>query len=168
MKTKTFARWSAFAILIAVASPLRADAPMKMPMPPTNESEFARAMMGSMAVMDKNMMAARVTGDPDRDFAAMMIPHHQGAVEMAKIQLQYGKDPILRRLAQEIIATQNEEIAVMNRRLAALETTSPRVAPLGMAPLGMAPVASLAPLQPSRFRAATAFIPPIRSPTRFR
>jgi uncharacterized protein (DUF305 family) len=48
----------------------------------------------------------------------MMIPHHQGAIDMAKAELLYGKDPVLRRLAQEIITTQNSEIQVMRRQLA--------------------------------------------------
>ena len=58
------------------------------------------------------------TGDPDRDFAEMMIAHHQGAIEMAQIQLQYGKDEQLRRLAQGIIVEQQQEIATMRRILA--------------------------------------------------
>jgi uncharacterized protein (DUF305 family) len=45
----------------------------------------------------------------------MMIPHHQGAIDMAKAELLYGKDPVLRRLAQEIIITQNSEIQVMQQ-----------------------------------------------------
>jgi uncharacterized protein (DUF305 family) len=53
-------------------------------------------------------------GKPDADFALMMIPHHQGAVDMAKVELQFGTDPRLRRLAQEIIVTQQSEIQVMN------------------------------------------------------
>ena len=81
---------------------------------------FAQAMMQSMTKMDKDMMAAPMTGDPDHDFAAMMIPHHQGAVEMAKAILLHGKDPVLRRLAQEIIVTQRQEIEVMRLRLAKL------------------------------------------------
>lgn len=55
------------------------------------------------------------TGDADRDFVAGMIPHHQGAVEMAEIELRYGHDPALRKLARDIVATQREEIALMRR-----------------------------------------------------
>jgi uncharacterized protein (DUF305 family) len=72
--------------------------------------------------MHKNMSIVP-SGDPDRDFAAMMIPHHQGAVDMAKIQLQFGKDPVLRRLAQGIIVEQLQEIEVMQRQLRQLAAT---------------------------------------------
>ena len=56
-------------------------------------------------------MQVKPTGDSDRDFAAMMIPHHQGAIDMARVQLQHGKDPELRRMAQKIIDDQEREIA---------------------------------------------------------
>src|SRR5450759_1961032 len=62
------------------------------------DATCASQMMRAMNRMDAGMMAAKPTGNPDRDFAAMMIPHHQGAVDMAKIQLIYGRDPVLRRL----------------------------------------------------------------------
>jgi uncharacterized protein (DUF305 family) len=62
-------------------------------------------------------MGIAPSGDPDRDFAAMMIPHHQGAVDMARVELQFGKDPVLRRLAQGIIVEQLQEIEVMQREL---------------------------------------------------
>ena len=55
------------------------------------------------------------SGDPDRDFAAMMIPHHQGAVDAAKAVLLYGKDPQVKRLAQEILTEQALEIEYMRR-----------------------------------------------------
>jgi uncharacterized protein (DUF305 family) len=71
----------------------------------------------SMAIMSRDMMATPMTGDPDRDFATMMIPHHQGAIDMAKVELLYGKDAVLRRLAQEIIVTQKSEIDLMRRQL---------------------------------------------------
>lgn len=72
------------------------------------------AMKASMSSMS-GMMAAKPTGMPDRDFVAMMLPHHQGAVEMAKVQLRFGKDPELRKLARSIIKDQEREIAFMKR-----------------------------------------------------
>lgn len=64
-------------------------------------------------------MATGLTGDPDVDFVRGMIPHHQGAIDMARIQLEYGKDSELRRLAQAIIEAQETEIAEMRTWLAA-------------------------------------------------
>ena len=71
------------------------------------------------AAMNKMMadMTVKPTGDVDRDFVAMMVPHHQGAIDMAQAELKYGHNEQLRRLAQEIVVTQQQEIAVM--RLAA-------------------------------------------------
>jgi uncharacterized protein (DUF305 family) len=65
------------------------------------------------------MAAAPMTGDADRDFVTMMIPHHQGAVEMARTELAFGKDPALRHLATLIVIAQRREIALMRRWLAA-------------------------------------------------
>jgi uncharacterized protein (DUF305 family) len=62
--------------------------------------------------MHKDMMVP-LTGDADRDFLAGMIPHHQGAVDMAEVVLKYGKDPRVKKLAQDIIAAQKREIAMM-------------------------------------------------------
>lgn len=70
------------------------------------------AFMTSMSSM-QHAMDAPMTGDPDKDFVTMMLPHHQGAVEMAKIELQYGKDPGLRAMAKDIVASQAKEIAAM-------------------------------------------------------
>jgi uncharacterized protein (DUF305 family) len=58
-------------------------------------------------------MAVKPTGDVDADFVAMMVPHHQGAIDMALAVLRHGRNPQIRRLAQEIIVTQQQEIAVM-------------------------------------------------------
>ena len=81
------------------------------------DSTFASQMMQAMDRMNSGMAAARPTGDPDGDFAAMMIPHHQGAIDMAKVELIYGRDPVLRRLAQGIIVEQQQEIELMQRSL---------------------------------------------------
>jgi len=80
------------------------------------------------AAMNKMMadMTVKPTGDVDRDFVAMMVPHHQGAVDMAKAELKYGHNEQLRRLAQEIVVTQQQEIAVM--RLAVGDRLPPSVA----------------------------------------
>ena len=83
-------------------------APMSAPSSPADQS-FA----GGMSDMYHAMAAAAMTGNADQDFVAMMLPHHQGAVAMAKTELQYGKDPQLRKLARDIVAAQEKEIAQM-------------------------------------------------------
>jgi len=83
----------------------------------TGEKPFAALMDDAMNVMQMGMSRAPMNGDADHDFAAMMIPHHQGAIDMAKAELLYGKNPVLRRLAQEIIVTQSSEIAVIQAQL---------------------------------------------------
>ncbi len=65
--------------------------------------------------MMKDMSAPAYTGDADKDFVAHMIPHHQGAIEMAQVELKYGKDPELKRLARNIIKAQHDEIGFMQR-----------------------------------------------------
>jgi hypothetical protein len=67
------------------------------------------------AAMKKMMndMTVTPTGDVDADFVAMMVPHHQGAIDMAIAVLRHGRNPQIRRLAQEIIVTQQQEIAAM-------------------------------------------------------
>lgn len=75
-------------------------------------SEFADAMERAMDRMMADMHIAP-TGDVDRDFVSMMVPHHQGAIDMAVAVLQYGKNPQLKRIAQEIIIEQQQEIEAM-------------------------------------------------------
>jgi uncharacterized protein (DUF305 family) len=67
------------------------------------------------AAMNRMMadMTIKPTGDVDRDFVAMMVPHHQGAVDMAKAELKYGHNAQLLRLARQIVAAQQQEITVM-------------------------------------------------------
>jgi len=87
---------------------------------------FHQQMDSVMTVMDTGMQ--QMGGVPptniDASFAAMMVPHHQGAVDMARLQLLYGKDPELRRLAQSIIAEQQIEIQQMNAWLRKHQTAT--------------------------------------------
>jgi hypothetical protein len=76
-----------------------------------------RAMMGDAVTRMHAAMNVPYTGNADRDFARMMIPHHQGAIDMALVELRYGKDQRLKRLAQEIIVSQQQEITVMHLAL---------------------------------------------------
>ncbi|MBC9178942.1 CopM family metallochaperone [Pseudoroseomonas ludipueritiae] len=81
------------------------------------ETPATRAYRDAMARTHRDMDIP-LTGDPDRDFAAGMIPHHQGAIDMARIELEHGKDPEMRRMAQEIIVAQEKEIAQLRAFLA--------------------------------------------------
>jgi uncharacterized protein (DUF305 family) len=67
--------------------------------------------------MAKGMATMPMTGNVDRDFAMMMRIHHQGAIDMAQAELATGKDPQMRKLAKEIIAAQEKEIALIDRWL---------------------------------------------------
>lgn len=82
--------------------------------------EFVRQLDAAMKKMMNDMHTPGYTGNPDVDFLAMMIPHHQGAVDMARLALIYGNDPLTRRLAEEIIASQTVEISAMSERLTIL------------------------------------------------
>ncbi len=84
---------------------------------PAATNEFHRALQTVMVQMDAAMCVAP-SADVDRDFARAMIPHHQGAVEMANLELMYGSDPRLRRLAQGMVVEQSQEIALMRSILA--------------------------------------------------
>jgi uncharacterized protein (DUF305 family) len=78
-----------------------------------SSDQFYRENSAAMERMMEGMHAPS-TGDVDRDFVAMMTPHHRGAIEMAELELRYGSNEQLRRLAQEIIVTQRAEIEAMS------------------------------------------------------
>jgi len=84
--------------------------------PTVDEEPFLAENNAAMAKM-MTAMDIKPSGDIDADFVAMMVPHHQGAIDMALAQLRYGRNEQLRRLAQEIIVTQQQEIAAMRLAL---------------------------------------------------
>jgi hypothetical protein len=83
--------------------------------PASGDASEASFLVENGAAMRKMMrdMVIKPTGDVDADFVAMMVPHHQGAVDMALAVLRHGRNPQIRRLAQEIIVTQQQEISAM-------------------------------------------------------
>ena len=89
-----------------------------------DDSQF---MADSTAAMNKMMTAMQIqpSGNADADFVAMMVPHHQGAIDMARAELLYGRNETLRRMAQEIIVTQQQEIVAMQQALSQSSSASP-------------------------------------------
>ncbi|WP_422695997.1 DUF305 domain-containing protein [Cupriavidus necator] len=104
---------------------------------------FAQRMDDAMAVMDAGMRSATMNGDPNHDFVAMMIPHHQGAIDMAKALLLETTDPELRNLAQGIITEQANEIRLMQAWLARHQQPAPNTA-------GQRPAIQSSPIRNSR------------------
>jgi uncharacterized protein (DUF305 family) len=99
---------------LAFAAPACAeDLQMDMSKPMGDHGASSHAFAEANAKMHKDMMV-EMTGNADVDFVRGMIPHHQGAIDMAKIELQYGKDPEIRKLAEAVIKAQEAEIAEMN------------------------------------------------------
>lgn len=95
-------------------------APVAATAPGPAYARYTGEMDAGMQRMMADMHAPGRSGNVDIDFLAMMIPHHQGAVEMARLELIHGRDPATRRLAEDIIASQTIEIEGMKRRLAML------------------------------------------------
>ena len=100
------ALWSALMMIVAAAAAMTASTPS------------TEGYMAAMEKMHTNMSVA-YTGDADVDFVRGMLPHHQGAVDMAKVELAYGKDPEVRKLAENVISSQQKEIEFMDAWLRA-------------------------------------------------
>jgi Domain of unknown function (DUF305) len=107
-----FAVGAAFVVSAHDGSPLEQSICSTAGSADAAEVPFLAENEAAMTKMKKGM-AAKPSGDVDADFVAMMVPHHQGAIEMAVAVLHYGRNAQIRRLAQEIIVTQQEEIAAM-------------------------------------------------------
>ena len=124
MRALSRGRWPSIALGLAGILGALAIAHAASP-PPSPEAPF---LAENQAAMDKMMagMDVKPSGDVDHDFTAMMIPHHQGAIEMAQAELRYGRNEPLRRIAQEIIVDQQQEIVAM--RLALGQKLPPPVA----------------------------------------
>jgi hypothetical protein len=105
--------WASGATVAGVLVCMRLVAAAPAPTVPADEGPF---LTENDVAMEKMMtgMNVKPSGDVDQDFAAMMIPHHQGAIDMALAELRYGRNEQLRRIAQEIIVSQQQEIAAMH------------------------------------------------------
>lgn len=119
-------RLAAAVAVIAMMAPMWAVA-QSAPMMPKHAAMAAGAasdgapssmdMRKSMDSMNEKMGAMKMSGNPDYDFATMMRVHHQGALDMAQTELDIGKDPVMRRAAEKIIASQKKEIAQFDQWL---------------------------------------------------
>lgn len=115
MKCRIFRRSRVLAAGIALSCMSAVSAPAWAGSGAADEREAAflaendEAMTAMMTGME-----AKPSGDVDRDFVAVMIPHHQGAIDMAQAELRYGRNETLRRIAQEIIVEQQQEISAMH------------------------------------------------------
>jgi uncharacterized protein (DUF305 family) len=134
VKTDMFKIFMAACLLAIPASAQSRNAPMAgMRMngspaatpPAPGSSPSSAAYRAAMETMMKSMETP-YTGNADHDFVTGMLPHHQGAVDMAKIELQYGRDPALKALARDVIASQSKEQVFMRSWLARHPMAAPK------------------------------------------
>ena len=143
------------------------EAPAAAPAQKAAPGSDAAFVSRSNAAMDKMMtdMAVKPTGNVDHDFVAMMVPHHQGAIDMSQAELQYGKNARLKTIAQEIIVDQMQEITLMRLALGeplpqskssptqassgAMRSTSPNQSDANQSDVRMSPAMQMAPPGPN-------------------
>jgi uncharacterized protein (DUF305 family) len=109
-------------LVCSIASPARQGLPSSKK--DQTEGTVGLAMEQAMEKMHATMASIKPTGDNDANFVRFMLPHHQAALDMAKAELTYGKDPQMRRLAQEIVTDQQSEIELMQLWLKRHESSS--------------------------------------------
>ena len=114
IKVKKKGRWLALLLVVVplVVGASTAHNPSQQS-PKTGPAAAWSELMGSMDKMESAMGQAKTSGISDVDFVNLMMPHHQAAIDMAKTELLYGKDPQMRRLAQEIVTDQQSEMEAM-------------------------------------------------------
>jgi uncharacterized protein (DUF305 family) len=112
--------------LLFAAAPIALQGGSNSNSSPAIPNHCATELRDAMSRMHEAMFRLPMAANPDEDFARLMIPHHQAALDMAKTQLLCGKDPQLRRLAQEIITDQQSEIDLMELWLKKHATTAPK------------------------------------------
>ncbi len=106
-------------VFVALAATVGTSAPTFAAGPAGTSADESPFLSENDKAMTKMMddMSIKPTGDVDRDFVAMMVPHHQGAIDMAQAELRYGHNEQLRRIAQEIVVEQQQEIVAMRLAL---------------------------------------------------
>jgi uncharacterized protein (DUF305 family) len=106
-------RYFAAIVLVAIAASVTVTIAMSSEV---DETSFTAENSAAMTTM-MSAMEIKPSGDIDRDFVAMMVPHHQGAIDMALAELRHGRNKQLRRIAQEIVVEQQQEIVAMHLAL---------------------------------------------------
>ena len=109
-------------LVCSIASPARQGLPSSQK--DRTEGTAGLEMEQAMEKMHTAMASIKPSGDDDADFVRFMLPHHQAALDMAKAELTHGKDPQMRRLAQEIVTDQQSEIELMQFWLKRHESSS--------------------------------------------
>ena len=107
--------WYGVLVLLILVCSIASAARQGLPSSKKDQTEGTAGleMERAMEKMHTGMASIKPTGDNDADFVRFMLPHHQAALDMAKAELMYGKDPQIRRLAQEIVTDQQSEIELM-------------------------------------------------------
>ena len=118
--------WHGLLVLLSLVCSIASPARQGLPSSKKEQTEGAAGleMEQAMEKMHTGMASIKPIGDNDADFVRLMLPHHQAALDMAKVELTHGKDPQMRRLAQEIVTDQQSEIELMQLWLKRHESSS--------------------------------------------